>query len=425
MKSNSLKDLIEAIIPGEWGNKPKNGSYFKVIRTSNFTNEGKLDLSKDVAVRDIDPKKFAKKKLRPGDIIIEKSGGSPTQPVGRVVYFDLTDEDYTTNNFTAILRPIHLCYPKYLFYGMYYLYKSGRTLSYQNKTTGIINLKLDAYLQKEKIPLPPLHIQKQIVQVLDEADALIQKRKQAIAKLDELVQSVFLEMFGDPSDTKKTTHTLEQVCEINPSLKKFQYRVEDEDTLVTFVPMDYVKTDGTVVVKELRKYKEVCKGYTFFTNKDVLCAKITPCFENGKIGIVNEMKTIVGFGSTEFHVLRSLEGISVPEFLCYLLRTSSVKKYLERNMTGSAGQKRVPKNVLKNLKIYLPPYQLQKRFEVIVKEYHKQKSLMQKQLAKLEENFNSLLQRAFKGELQFFQEGEQNDAQRGFSEAISAVEVRT
>src|SRR5690606_4368139 len=187
--------------------------------------------------------------------------------------------------------------PKYLFYGMYYLYKSGRTLSYQNKTTGIINLKLDAYLQKEKIPLPPLHIQKQIVQVLDEADALIQKRKQAIAKLDELVQSVFLEMFGDPSDTKKTTHTLEQVCEINPSLKKFQYRVEDEDTLVTFVPMDYVKTDGTVVVKELRKYKEVCKGYTFFTNKDVLCAKITPCFENGKIGIVNEMKTIVGFGS--------------------------------------------------------------------------------------------------------------------------------
>jgi len=91
MKFEKLTELIEERITGEWGQEPGLSSV-KVIRTTNFTNEGKLDLS-NVVERDVEEKKIEKKKLKKGDIIIEKSGGGPTQPVGRVVYFDIeTDE---------------------------------------------------------------------------------------------------------------------------------------------------------------------------------------------------------------------------------------------------------------------------------------------------------------------------------------------
>lgn len=292
--------------------------------------------------------------------------------------------------------------PQYLFY---YMKSKSDYIESRGKGATVKGITIDIISNLE-IPLPSLHIQKKIAQVLDKADSLIQKRKQAIAKLDELVQSVFLEIFGDPGNFKDATFLLEQVCEINPSLKDFKCNIDTENSFVTFVPMEHVQTDGKVVVQELRHFKEVSKGYTFFTNKDVLCAKITPCFENGKIGLVNQMSTKIGFGSTEFHVLRAIDGVTVPEYLCYLLRTLSIRRYLEKNMTGSAGQKRVPTKVLKNMKVKLPPYSLQQRFASFVQEIQSQKSIMQQQLTKLEENFHSLLQRAFKGELELSQVGE-------------------
>ena len=203
MTTRLLSELISEVITGEWGNEPNDSSFIKVLRTTNFTNEGKLNLSKEVVVRDIVLKKYEKKKLKYGDVIIEKSGGSPTQPVGRVVYFDLNEDGYVCNNFTSVIRPNNSVDGKYLLYGMYHLHNTGRTLSYQNKTTGIINLKLENYLNGESLFVPDIEIQRRIIASLDASDTLIQKRKEAIAKLDELVLSVFLEMFGDPAVNPK------------------------------------------------------------------------------------------------------------------------------------------------------------------------------------------------------------------------------
>ena len=144
-------------------------------------------------------KKVDKKKLLYGDTIIEKSGGSPEQPVGRVIFFGEKDETYLCNNFTSVLRPnLDIVHPKFLLYLLFNLHRQKRVLKFQNKTTGIINLKLEQYLTQTKVVIPNLESQGKIVLLLDQAFELIQKRQSQITALDELAQSVFLEMFGDP-----------------------------------------------------------------------------------------------------------------------------------------------------------------------------------------------------------------------------------
>jgi type I restriction enzyme S subunit len=194
MVSKSLKEVVLKPITGEWGTE---GNNVQILRTTNFTNEGRVNYLK-VVERNVDSNKIEKKKLKIGDIIIEKSGGSPKQPVGRVVFFE-KEGVFLCNNFTAILRPkLDEVVPKYLLYILYCNHKFGFTSAYQNKTTGIINLQLPKYLEGTKIPLPPLDQQKKIAAILDAADAYRQKTKALITKYDELIQSLFLDMFGDP-----------------------------------------------------------------------------------------------------------------------------------------------------------------------------------------------------------------------------------
>jgi len=150
MTYSVIQDLISAKISGEWGIDPVSDNFVKVLRTTNFSNEGRLNLS-SVVEREIDEVKVQKKKLQYGDIIIEKSGGSPNQPVGRVVFFDIDDGNtYLCNNFTSILRPCDKVFPRYLFYCLFALHLRKKTLAYQNKTTGIINLQECKYQKQQK-----------------------------------------------------------------------------------------------------------------------------------------------------------------------------------------------------------------------------------------------------------------------------------
>ncbi|MGU8826472.1 restriction endonuclease subunit S [Clostridium perfringens] len=190
-----LKDIFEKPISGEWGKEVGEGEKgSKVIRTTNFTNIGRLDLS-SIVERDIDSIKHENKKLKFGDIIIEKSGGSPTQPVGRVVIFEETNEDvYFCNNFTSILRPNKNIVPKFGLYLLKNLYNKKKVLKFQNKTTGIINIKLNDYLNNTEITIPNLEVQNRIAEVLNKTQELIDKRKEQIESLDELVK---IEIYRD------------------------------------------------------------------------------------------------------------------------------------------------------------------------------------------------------------------------------------
>ena len=140
-----------------------------VIRNTNFTKEGTLDDS-DIAYLDVEAKKLEKRRLQYGDIILEKSGGGPKQPVGRVVVFDKQDGVFSFSNFTAALRvrAKHELDFRFLHKFLFWKYVSGVTEGMQSNSTGIRNLDGDAY-KAISIAFPPLPEQQRIVGILDEA----------------------------------------------------------------------------------------------------------------------------------------------------------------------------------------------------------------------------------------------------------------
>lgn len=155
---------------------------------------------------------------------------------------------------------------------------------------------------------------------------------------------------------------LSEVCQVNPRLPKDC----DESQEVSFLAMASVSEDGVLLNQEIRILNETKKGFTYFERGDVIVAKITPCFENGKAAYLDSLKTNIGFGSTEFHVLRpdveQLDG----KYLFYLIWNKKFRFIAERSMSGSAGQKRVPASFLQDLNIPLPPLGEQKRIAAIL-----------------------------------------------------------
>jgi len=152
---------------------------------------------------------------------------------------------------------------------------------------------------------------------------------------------------------------LTEVCEINPRLSR-DHGLAD-DALVSFVPMAAVdEVSGVIRDKQERQLGQVKRGYTAFCDDDVLFAKITPCMENGKAAIASDLLGGVGFGSTEFHVLRPKPGV-LPEWIYYFVRREPFRHEAKRNFTGTAGQQRVPTTFLASCRIPVPPIDEQRR----------------------------------------------------------------
>lgn len=147
------------------------------------------------------------------------------------------------------------------------------------------------------------------------------------------------------------------------SVKKLKYGVsvnpskydtdKESDELVVFLAMEKVSEDGKIDCSIKKPISELYKGFTFFKKNDVIVAKITPCFENGKGALLNELETDIGFGSTEFHVLRAKQDIS-NRFLYYLTKSEIFMKVGEAFMSGAAGQKRVPTDFIANFPLASP-----------------------------------------------------------------------
>ncbi len=159
--------------------------------------------------------------------------------------------------------------------------------------------------------------------------------------------------------TRWPSRTIEDICFVNPRLPR-DHQIAD-GTSVSFVPMAAVdEVAGAIVDPQVRAFSEVKKGYTHFTDSDVLFAKITPCMENGKAAIASNLVGGIGFGSTEFHVLRS-KGEVLPAWLFYFVRQPSFRSEAKRNFTGTAGQQRVPTTFLARAAIPVPPLPEQRR----------------------------------------------------------------
>ena len=194
--------------------------------------------------------------------------------------------------------------------------------------------------------------------------------------------------------------TAGESCVVNP--RTFLDPVET-NCPVSFIPMAAVEAKtGRIDLSELRTYGDVSKGYTRYSEGDVLFAKITPCMENGKIAIAKGLTNGHGCGSTEFHVLRPHEGLS-RDFLYFFLLQDEFRKEAQRNMAGTAGQLRVPAAWLSEANIPLPPLAEQRR---IVAEVERRLSVAQQaeavveaSLARTERLRQSILKQAFSGRL--------------------------
>lgn len=183
---------------------------------------------------------------------------------------------------------------------------------------------------------------------------------------------------------------LAEIAEINP---RTTADLEDDDE-VSFLGMADVSEDGSTSRGHDRQVSIVRKGFTSFLDGDLLVAKITPCFENGKIAQAS-LKHRVGFGSTEFHVVRAHPEKADSRYLLHFLRSSWVRETGERRMTGSAGQRRVPKDFLQSLDVPLPPLPEQRRIASILDGAARARSLVQAYDSSLDRLSESFFDRLF------------------------------
>lgn len=391
-----LKELFDKPISGEWGKEVEEGEIgVKVIRTTNFTNLGKLDLT-NVVERNIDLEKNINKQLKFGDIIIEKSGGSPTQPVGRTVIFEERDNQvYFCNNFTSVLRPKNNIEPKYALYLLKDLYNKRKVLKYQNKTTGIINLKLNDYLENTEVEIPNLDIQQKISNVLDKAQELINKRKQQIETLDELVKSKFIEMFGQYF----TVEHLQELDSVSDKITDGEHgTVPRIEKGIPYLMARNISVNNSLDFKEVSYIdKSVHEKIYSRCNPQqgdllIVCVGATI----GKVALVPEME--------QFSMARSValvkynRAIINGNYLLWLFNHNYMKSQL-KNSSNESAQAGLYIGKIKKLKIPVPPIELQNQFKNFVNQVDKLKFDLKKSQKELEDNFNLLMQKAFKGEL--------------------------
>ncbi|MCZ8070306.1 MAG: restriction endonuclease subunit S [Cytophagales bacterium] len=393
MKEVPISDLVDEKISGEWGVEPSNGLSIKVLRTTNFTNEGKLKLD-SVVEREIDRKIVDRKRLKYGDTIIEKSGGSPNQPVGRVVLFDLdTDEPFLCNNFTAILRPTKDVNPRYFFWSLFSKHLNKSTLRYQNKTTGILNLKLERYLEEEKIKLPDLKTQQKIAGILEQADAARQKRKQSNQLTEQFLQSAFLEMFGDfrlmipRYEIKKLGEIAERVTDgehTTPirqasgikllSARNIKNGYFDFEAGVDYIGEDEYNRMNKRVKPQLNDVLLSCSG----TIGRVLTVKINEPFQ-----LVRSVALI-----------RINQDVLHPVYLEYLLRSDYGQFEIDKRANKSS-QANIFTNPIKDIPIVIPPLPLQQKFAALVEQVERLRAKQRESERELDNLFQSLMQKYF------------------------------
>lgn len=268
-----------------------------------------------------------------------------------------------------------------------FLNSLGRGATFKEISKGIVS--------DIEINVPDAESQNRAVSNLEKLSEIMKLRKNEISELDNLIKARFVEMFGFPGmDPFKYAKTkLGSCCEINPKKTKDNRLVDNIE--ISFVPMTAVSEKGEIDSSDVRRYEDVKKGFTYFTEGDVLFAKITPCMENGKGAVAKGLKNGIGFGSTEFHVLRPIDGISNPYWVYAITSFKSFRKEAESNMTGSAGQRRTPVSFLENYEVSLPPIELQNQFADFVARTNKSKAVIQKSLDETQVLFDSLMQKYF------------------------------
>ena len=354
------------VINGLWTGKKEPFINVAVIRNTNFSKDCQLNLE-NVAYIDVEAKQFASRKLLCGDIIIEKSGGSEKQPVGRPILFNISEGDYSFSNFTSTLRIkedakvessfLHKC--------LYASYLKGETLKLQSKTTGLHNLNMKGYLRLN-IPLPPKSTQLAIVSELDKINELIRLKKEQLKDFDNLAQSLFYEMFGDPVENEKGWE-VKKLGEV--------YKMKSGDSLSTksFEEGDIPVYGGNGISGYHNQYNKD-GSYIIIGRVGVYCGNVR--IVKGRFWLTDNAFELLYDNSSQNEV-----------FVCSLLTHLNLRQY-----ANAAAQPVISNNTLKHVSIPLPPLPLQHLFAHRIDQIEHQKAEVQKAITDLETLLASRMQ---------------------------------
>ena len=390
----NLSQIMTQIRGLSYSKKDSNNNSFKgaipVLRAGNI-QDSKIIEEDYVYV----PNDLVKNKqyLKHGDVLIAASSGS-ISIVGKAAMIEY-DMNATFGAFCKVLRPnsekINIRYFKHFFETDYY----KRTIKSLAEGANINNLKTEHFDDLE-IPLPPLDQQKKIAAILDAADAYRQKTKALIEKYDELTQSLFLDMFGDPVSNPKGWEKIPlkefgKVITGNTPSRKNEFNYNEKH-------IEWIKTNNidnkSLFVTQAEEYlsKEGLTNGRSVKEGSLLIACIAGSLESiGRASLTNRK---VAFNQ-QINAIEPSQGVN-SRFLYYLFRMCP--KYIQNH--ASKGMKRMlSKGAFQEIKMILPGFEIQTQFAERVQAIEEQKAQAQASLSQAEDLFNSLLQRAFKGEL--------------------------
>lgn len=375
-----LIEITGKALSGEWGKDDDSGNGIPVLRTTNFTNIGEVDYE-NVVTRNIIKKNLDEKYLRKGDIIIEKSGGSDKQPVGRVIFFDGEERTYLFNNFTGLLRVKDQAnwYPRYIFYSLFSNYRKGGTRAFENKTTGLHNLKTDEYVAHYEVADASMQNQITICAQLDRVTKNIKLHQQELQKLDQLIKSRFVEMFGDPVSNPHGYEKviLSELAEIK--IGPFGSLLHKEDYIEGGHPLlnpshiidGKVAPDNKLSISD-EKYNEL-STYQLHVGDVVMGRR----GEMGRCAVVLDEGYLCGTGS----LLIRTKGEVMADYMQKVISFPSFKKTIEDMAVGQTMPNlNVP--IVSEFQIIKPPIEVQNKFYAFVAEVDKSKLLEWINLAK-------------------------------------------
>ncbi len=388
---SKLIEITGKALSGEWGVDDIDNTGIPVLRTTNFTNEGYIDYS-DVVSRCIKKKDICNKLLQNGDIIIEKSGGSDKQPVGRVVFFEGENNKYLFNNFTGLLRvqDTKKWFPKYVFYCLFSNYIAGGTLKFENRTTGLHNLQTDNYVESVHIRDLPIDEQKQIASILDNVCNLISKHKQQLEKLDELVKSRFIELFGGQ------TFPCTELISLIEEGAGLSYGI--------IVPGEYYP-NGVPMIRP----SDFSGGMLSLDNVYCVDPKVEEKYSRTKLKGNEILIQVIGQPGQTMLTDERCMGMNVTRNLAVIrpditkVNRIYLNEFLRMEKTqiallGDTNQstlKQLPLGALKKASVSIPPLDLQNEFAAFVEQTDKLKLDVKKNLEKLETLKKALMQKYF------------------------------
>jgi len=395
-------------IPAEWKVRKLKYSYEIIGKTDIPASEGNEN-GKYPFFTSGEVIKFVDKSVTNGEYVIVGDGG--------ISNFKYYEGEFSYSDHCFLLKTNKQISTRFLYY---FLIGNGETLDILC-FHGIGLRNLDKYKFNSFLAcFPPFSDQTFITNFLDsktaKIDALIEKDKRLIGLLKEKRAALINHAVtkGLYPNAKMKDSGIDWIGEIpegwevrklkfnalvNPPGKK---ALSNPKTLVNFLPMEKVSENGKYEPESKAEYQDVSTGYTYFEDNDVLVAKITPCFENGKGTLANDLKFGFGFGTTEFHVIRSYDNLN-PKYLFYLTKTHLFRVTGEAFMEGAAGQKRVPTNFVKDFIMVTPPRSEQTAIanflDKATSKIDKTIKLIEKKIELLEEYKKSLIHHTVTGKI--------------------------